>query len=74
MRKFISNPVKTLLLLLGIGIFVGDILFTGLINPASDWLYSFNIPIINISFGVLTMFGLVIYLFVTKLFGNNPDT
>jgi len=74
MRRLVNHPVKIILILIGIGMFVGDVLFTDLINPASEWLYQFNVPILNVSFGALSMFVLIVVLVVLKLLGNNPDT
>ena len=74
MLKFFRNPIKLLLVLVFIGMFVGDVLFTGVINPASEWLYNFNVPILNLSFGIVSLFIMIVWLLVNKLFGNNPDT
>lgn len=72
-KNILKSPIKVIGILLLIGLFVGDVIFTELINPASEWLYNFNVPIINISFGAFSLFVLIIGLLIYKLLGNNPD-
>jgi|LGVE01.1.fsa_nt_gb hypothetical protein len=72
--KAFKHPVKLLLVIALIGMFIGDLIFTDLINPASEWLYNFKVPILNISFGVFSLFIMVVWLFINKIFGNNPDS
>jgi hypothetical protein len=71
--KVFKHPVKLLLLISFVGMFIGDLIFTSLLNPASEWIYNFNVPILNISFGIFSLFIMVVWLFVAKIFGNNPD-
>lgn len=72
--KVFKHPVMLLLLLSFVGMFIGDLIFTDLLNPASEWIYNFNVPILDISFGIFSLFIMVVWLFVAKIFGNNPDT
>ena len=74
MKKILMNPIKTILLLIIISMFVGDVLFTKFINPASIWLFNFNIPILNIPFGIFSMFLVLLINLLLGIFGNRVES